>query len=142
MIDFSKAAERLPNKPELVLFTREEIFSRTSENIDWSLIKTQSLSLLKNNIHIVPCNDGFTVQAFGHSSGEKVVEFCKTDESIKSAKGVCIFYNVILFRLDIIMFAVEIFYTVFSLLFNAKIRISPYSLKKKKKRLQWIKMGI
>ena len=46
------------------------------------------------------------------------------------------------FRLDIIMFAVEIFDTVFSLLFNAKIRISPYSLKKKKKRLQWIKMGI
>ena len=35
------------------------------------------------------------------------------------------------FRLDIIMFAVEIFDTVFSLLFNAKIRISHYSLKKK-----------
>ena len=36
--------------------------------------KTQSLGLHKNNIYIVTCNDGYTVQAFKHSGGEKVAD--------------------------------------------------------------------
>ena len=76
----------------MIHILQEEIFSRISEIIDWSLIKLESLVLHKENIHIVPCNDGYipTVQAFKHSSSEKVTEFSyKTDEIIKSLTGGC-----------------------------------------------------
>ena len=80
----------------MILFTQEQISSRISEVVDWSLIKAQSLCLIKNNIHIVTFKDGYTVQAFRHSGGKKVAEFYKTDESIKSTAGGCIFFNVFL----------------------------------------------
>ena len=80
----------------MILFTQEQVSSRISEVVDWSLIKAQSLFLFKNNIHIVTFNAGYTGQAFRHSGGKKMAEFCKTDESIKSIAGGCIFFNVLL----------------------------------------------
>ena len=50
--DFSKAVEQLLHKTEAIHISEEEISSRISEVIDWSLIKSQSLGLCKNNIHI------------------------------------------------------------------------------------------
>ena len=51
-------------------------------------MKSYSLGLSKNNIHIAACNDGYTVQAIKHSGGEKVAEFSnKTDQSKKLATG-------------------------------------------------------
>ena len=73
--DFSTSAEQLLNKTEVIHISQEEISSRISQVIDWSLIKSQSLDLHINNIHIAKCNDGYTVQAFKHSGGEKVEEF-------------------------------------------------------------------
>ena len=49
---FSKAAEHLLHKTEVIYISQEEISSRISEIIDWSLIKLQSLALCTNNIHI------------------------------------------------------------------------------------------
>ena len=68
--DFSKTAERLLNKTE-VIHISQKTSSRTSEVIDWSLMKTRSISLLKNNIHIVTCNDMYTVQTFRNSGVRK-----------------------------------------------------------------------
>ena len=51
---FSKTAEQLLNRPEVIHITQE----------DWGLTKTQPLALVKNNIHIVTYNDGHTVQEF------------------------------------------------------------------------------
>ena len=62
--DFSKPAEQLLNKTEVIYILQEEISSSISEVTDWSLIKSQLLGLGKNNIHIVTSNDGNTVQAF------------------------------------------------------------------------------
>ena len=62
--DFSKAAEQLLNKTEVIYISQEEISSSISEVTDQSLIKSQLLGLGKNNIHIVTSNDGNTVQAF------------------------------------------------------------------------------
>ena len=58
--DFSKAAEQLLNKTEVIHISQEEISSRISEVIDWSLKKSQLLGLGKKNIHIVTSNDGNT----------------------------------------------------------------------------------
>ena len=81
----------------MIHISQENISSTISEIIDWSLIKSQSLGLCKNNIHIV---DGYTVQAFKHSGDEKVTEFFyKTDESIKLEVGGCILFAVILLTL-------------------------------------------
>ena len=60
---FSKAAEQLLNKTEVIHTSQEEISSKISV-IDWSLIKSQWLGVGKNNIHIVTSNNGNTVQAF------------------------------------------------------------------------------
>ena len=80
----------------VILISQEEVSSRISEVIDWSLIKSESLTLCKN-IHIVTYNNGYTVQAFKHSGGEKVAGLsCKTDESIKSLRGGYIFFIAIL----------------------------------------------
>ena len=68
--DFSKTAERLLNKTEVIHISQKPS-SRISEVIDWSLIKTRSMGLLKNNIHIVTCNDMYTVQAFRNSGVRK-----------------------------------------------------------------------
>ena len=73
--DFLKAAEQLLNKTEVIHISQEEIFPTISEVIDWSLIKSESLGLHKNNIQIVTCNDRYTVQALKHSGGGKVAEF-------------------------------------------------------------------
>ena len=59
--NFSKAAEQLLNKTEVIHISQEEIYSQISEVIDWSLIKSQLLGLGKDNIHIVTSNDGNTV---------------------------------------------------------------------------------
>ena len=61
---FSKTAEQLLNRPEVIPISQEGISSTISEVIDWGLTKTQPLALVKNNIHIVTYNDGHTVQAF------------------------------------------------------------------------------
>ena len=61
--DFSKSGEQLLNKPEEIQISQEEISSTISEVIDWGLI-TQSLGLVKNNIHVVTCNDGYEFGAF------------------------------------------------------------------------------
>ena len=68
--DYSKTAERLLNKTE-VIHISQKTSSRTSEVIDWSLMKTRSMGLLKNNTHIVTCNDMYTVQAFRNSGVRK-----------------------------------------------------------------------
>ena len=73
--NFSKAAEELQKKTEVIHISQEEISSRISEVIDWSLTKSESLDLDKNKIHIVTCNDGYTVQAFKYSGGRKVAKF-------------------------------------------------------------------
>ena len=46
-----------------------------SNGIDWSLIKSELPGLCKNNIHITTYHDGYKVQAFKYSGGEKVAEF-------------------------------------------------------------------
>ena len=46
--DFSKVAEQLLNKTEVIHISQEEISSTISVVIDWSLIKSQSLGLDKN----------------------------------------------------------------------------------------------
>ena len=51
--DFSTAAERVLHKTEVIHISQEEFSSRISEVINWSLIKSQSLCLCKNNIHSV-----------------------------------------------------------------------------------------
>ena len=43
--DFSKAAEQPLDKAEVIQISREEIFSRISEVIDWSLIKLELLAV-------------------------------------------------------------------------------------------------
>ena len=77
------------------------------------------MGLCKNNVYIVTCNDGYTVQTFKYSVGEKVAEFyCKTDESEYSTTSGCIFFIN--------------FWCRFSLVFlNAKIRISHVGFSKK-----------
>ena len=72
--------------------------SRISEVFDWSFIKSELLGLCKDNIHIVTCNDGYTVQTFKQSGGEKVADKndCKTDGSVKLATGGCILLTAIL----------------------------------------------
>ena len=60
----SKVAEQLINKTEVIHISQEEISSRISEVIDWSLIKSHSLDLDERNIHNVTSNDKNTVQAF------------------------------------------------------------------------------
>ena len=65
--DFSKAAEQLLNKTEMILISQYEISSRISQVIEWNLIKSLSLGLHENIIQIVTCNDGFRVHAFKHS---------------------------------------------------------------------------
>ena len=62
--DFSGATEQSINEQKQFTFLQEEISSRISEVIDWSLINSQSLGLFKNNIHIFTCNDGYAVQTF------------------------------------------------------------------------------
>ena len=95
--DFSKAAEQLINKTKVIHTSKEDISSGISEVTDYSLTKSQSLGLCKNNIHIVTCNDECKFQAFKHSGGEEVTEFYyKTDESLKSTKGGCILFTVTL----------------------------------------------
>ena len=95
--DLSKAAEQLLNKIEMIHISQEEISTRISEVIHWSLIKSEPLCLHRNNIHIATCNYGYTVQAFKHSVGEKVAEFsCKTDERVKLATGGCILFTAVL----------------------------------------------
>ena len=59
--DFSKATKQLLNKTEMIHILQEEGSSSISEVINWSLIKSESLVLHRNNIHIVACNDGCTV---------------------------------------------------------------------------------
>ena len=45
-------------------------------------------------------NDGYTVQTFKHSGGEKLAEFSyETDESTKLVTGGCILFTVILLTL-------------------------------------------
>ena len=100
------------NKTEVIHILQEEIFSRISEVIGWSLIKSESLGL-HNNIHIVICKHGYAAQVFKHSGGEKGAEFSyKTNESIKSAAGTCILFTGILLILEcmcFLRFAVDIF---------------------------------
>ena len=110
--DFSKPAEQLLNNTEVIHISQEEISSGTSEIIDWSLIKLESLGLRTNNILIVTCTDEYAVQTFKHSGGEKVAEFSyKTDENVKSAIDGCILFTVILFILQcmcLLRFSVDI----------------------------------
>ena len=92
--DFPKAAEQLLNKTEVIHISQEEISSRTSEVIDWSLVKSLSLGLCKNNIHIH--NDVYKVQEFKHYGSKKVAELSyKTDESVKLTTGGFILFTVI-----------------------------------------------
>ena len=46
--DFSKTAEQLLNKTEVIYISQKEISSRISEVIDWSMIKSKLLGLGKN----------------------------------------------------------------------------------------------
>ena len=111
---FSKAAEQLLNKTEVIHISQEEIFSRISKVIDWSLLKSQSLGLGKNNIHISHPMMGIQ---FKHSGCEKVAEFFyKTHKSIKLATGGGILFTVIL----LILFLADIFDVVFLLFFKCK----------------------
>ena len=103
----------------MIHISQEEISSRISEFTDWHLIKSQSLGLRKNNIHIITCNDGYTVQAFRNSGREKVTELSyKTDQSIKLTTDGCILFTVILLTLYFLRFADDIFYVVFLLIFK------------------------
>ena len=87
---FFKNSRAATKQTELIHISQEEISSRISEVIDSSLIKRQSLCLLKNNIRIVIYNDGYTIQAF--HGGKNVAEFSyKTNEGVKSAIGVFLF---------------------------------------------------
>ena len=61
---FSKAAEHLLNKTEVIHVSQEEISSRILEAIDCSRIKSESLGLCKSNSQIVACTDGYGIQAF------------------------------------------------------------------------------
>ena len=68
---FSKVEEQLLNKTQVIDISQEEIYSRMSEVIDCTLMKSQPLGLHKKNIHIVTCNDGYTIQTLNHFGGEK-----------------------------------------------------------------------
>ena len=46
----SKVAEQLINKTEVIHISQEEISSRISEVIDWSLIKSELLAVCKKNV--------------------------------------------------------------------------------------------
>ena len=101
----------------MIHISQEKISSRASQVIDWSLIKSQSLGLRKNNIHTVTCNDGYTVQKFKHSGSKKFTEFSyKADGSVNLATGGCILLLVILLT-PFLRFAVDV---VFLLFFKCK----------------------
>ena len=104
--------------------SQEEISSRISEVIDRSWIKPGSLGLHNNNIHIVICNDGHTVQAFLNFCAEKVTKFSfKADESIKLATYAFSLFTAILSILERMCFprfVVDIFNVVFLLFFKCK----------------------
>ena len=122
--DFSKAVQQLLNKTDVTCISHEEISSRISEVIHWSLTKSESLGLCKNNIHIFTCIDVHTVEAFKHSGREKLAEFSyKTDESIKSTIGGCIVFGAILLLLEylcFLRFIGDIFDVVFLLFCKCK----------------------
>ena len=61
---FLKSSRAATKQIEVTHILQEEISSRISEVIDWIQTKTLSLGLIKSNICIVTCNDGYTVQAF------------------------------------------------------------------------------
>ena len=48
--NFSKAAEQPIDKAEVIHISQEEISSRISEVIDWSLIKSELLAVCKKNV--------------------------------------------------------------------------------------------
>ena len=71
----------------------------------WLEPDKDSLDLCKNNIYIVTCNDGYTIQAFKHSGGEKATEIpYETDGSVKLTTGGCILFTAIYLILECMCF--------------------------------------